>query len=1000
MAALWLQVVSRPEPAQSTSGALFITPKGLSLDAHQGRIPETSHCLAVDTSTEKYGSAAPRRDRGSREDELVSVIRELVHELHPQRAKLIDISLPTRLERDLGIDSLARTELILRMERTFRLRLPGTILGEAETVGDLLHALDLAHPDRPPRAQAGAPPAFPSVPAATGARTLVETLDWHVAQHPDRRHLTVLEDDATILATMTYRELAEAARQFAQGLIERDVAPGDRIALMLPTSRDFFVAFFGILYAGAVPVPIYPPMRLSQLEEHLRRQAGILRNAGTRMLVTIAEGRRLASLLQAQVESLTAVETVAGLSSPAAGIVSLPVTDAAATALIQYTSGSTGDPKGVVLSHANLLANIRAMGQAMQASSADILVSWLPLYHDMGLIGAWLGCLYFAAPLYVMSPLSFLVRPESWLWAIHRFRATLSAAPNFGFELCLNKIDDANLQGLDLSSLRTVANGAEPVSVPTLRRFIEKFGRYGFRPGAMAPVYGLAESAVGLAFPPPGRIPIIDRVDRDALSQRGIAEPARAGDPRPFEIVACGQPLSGHEIRIVDELGREVAERHEGRLEFRGPSTTAGYFHNDVKTRQLIRGGWLDSGDRAYMAAGDVYITGRIKDIIIRAGRHIYPQEIEEAVAEIPGIRKGCVAVFGVTDSASGTERVVVLAETRESDPVARSALQARAQEVASDIAGTPADEIVLAPPQTVPKTSSGKIRRSAAKELYVGGRVAAPRRALWRQILRLALAGIGPQVKRLIAILRTTLYAAWWWIVVALAYVLAWFAVMLLPSLASRWRAVRTIARAGLAALRVPLTIAGIERVPSGHAMLVFNHSSYADVIVLAASLPGEPAYVAKKDFAGQIFAGPFMRRLGVLFVERHDIGGSLADTEALIAAARSGRNIVFFPEGSFTRRAGLSDFYLGAFKVAAEAGLPVLPGILRGTRSMLRGEQWFPRWAPLSVDIEDAVKPSGTDFASVVQLRDAVRNVVMAHCGEPDLGELVKLSRFAEGR
>src|ERR1039458_2351226 len=179
------------------------------------------------------------------------------------------------------------------------------------------------------------------------------------------------------------------------------------------------------------------------------------------MLVTIAEGRRLASLLQAQVGSLTAVETVSGLSSPAAGTASLPIIEATATALIQYTSGSTGDPKGVVLSQANLLANIRAIGQAMEASSADIFVSWLPLYHDMGLIGAWLGCLYFAAPLYVMSPLRFLVRPESWLWAIHRFHATLSAAPNFGFELCLNKIDDANLQGLDLTSLRMVANGAE-----------------------------------------------------------------------------------------------------------------------------------------------------------------------------------------------------------------------------------------------------------------------------------------------------------------------------------------------------------------------------------------------------------------------------------------------------------------------------------------------------------------------------------------------------------
>jgi 1-acyl-sn-glycerol-3-phosphate acyltransferase len=508
----------------------------------------------------------------------------------------------------------------------------------------------------------------------------------------------------------------------------------------------------------------------------------------------------------------------------------------------------------------------------------------------------------------------------------------------------------------------------------------------------MAPVYGLAECSVGLAFPPLGRAPLIDRVNRDWLSTHGVAEPARLEDPKPLEIAACGQPLPGHEIRIVDEAGFELGERREGRLEFRGPSTTRGYFRNEIKTRELFHNGWLDSGDRAYMAGGDVYITGRIKDIIIRAGRHIYPQEVEDAVAEIPGIRKGCVAVFGVTDRASGTERVVVLAETRETDPAARAELQARAQEIAGDIAGTPPDEIVLAPPRTVPKTSSGKIRRSAAKELYESGQIGAPQRALWRQILRLSFAGIGPQFRRLYALLREALYAIWWWIVVASSFVLAWFAVMMLPRLDWRWHAVRAIASAALAAIGVPVSVTGVDGIPRGNAILAFNHSSYMDALVLSAVLPGEPLYVVKRELAGQIFAGPFLRRLGALFVERYDVSTSLADTEAIIAAARQGRNIVYFPEGTFTRRSGLSAFYLGAFKVAAEAGLPVLPGIIRGTRSMLRSDQWFPRWTPLRIQIEDAIKPSGTDFASLLELRDAVRKVILAHCGEPDLGELVK--------
>ena len=271
-----------------------------------------------------------------------------------------------------------------------------------------------------------------------------------------------------------------------------------------------------------------------------------------------------------------------------------------------------------MLSHANLLANIRAIGRAVEASSADVFVSWLPLYHDMGLIGAWLGSLYYGAPLYAMSPLSFLARPQSWLWAIHRFRGTLSAAPNFAFELCLNKIDDSDLRGLDLSSLRFIGNGAEPVSVATLRRFIARFGTYGFRPGAMAPVYGLAENALVVTLPPPGRPPRIDRVDRSALSARAIAEPARPDDLNAIEIVACGQPIPDHEIRIIDDMGRELGERREGRLEFRGPSATSGYFENAAKTRELFHDGWLDTGDRAYMAGGDLFITGRIKDVIIR----------------------------------------------------------------------------------------------------------------------------------------------------------------------------------------------------------------------------------------------------------------------------------------------------------------------------------------------------------------------------------------------
>jgi 1-acyl-sn-glycerol-3-phosphate acyltransferase len=458
------------------------------------------------------------------------------------------------------------------------------------------------------------------------------------------------------------------------------------------------------------------------------------------------------------------------------------------------------------------------------------------------------------------------------------------------------------------------------------------------------------------------------------------------------EIVACGQPLPGHEVRIVDEAGHEVGERREGRLEFKGPSATQGYFRNEAKTRELIRNGWLDSADRAYLAGGDVYVTGRIKDIIIRAGRHLYPQEVEEAVANIPGIRKGGVAVFGISDRASGTERVVILAETRELDAAARATLQARAHEVATDIAGTPPDEIVLAPPRTVPKTSSGKIRRSAAKELYEQGRIGAVQRVLWWQIARLALAGVGPQVRRFQQLLGEATYAAWWWTVLAIGVMLGSVAVIALPRLGWRWAALRQIARAALAVMGVPVSTSGIDRIQSGNTMLVFNHCSYADVLILTAILPGAPAIVAKKELTQQIFAGPLLRRLGIPFVERYDVAGSLSDTETLVSLARQGRLLVFFPEGTFTRRPGLSGFYLGAFKVAAEAGLPIFPGVLRGTRSMLRGGQWFPRHTSIGVEIGEAVIPSSNDFSSVLKLRDTVRQFILTRCDEPDLGEILK--------
>ena len=494
------------------------------------------------------------------------------------------------------------------------------------------------------------------------------------------------------------------------------MAPGERVALLLRTEPAFFHAYIGILLAGGVPVPLYPPFRADQIEEYASRQAAILRNAGARVLLTFAEAERAAALLRPLAPSLTTVTTVPDLRHDS-GVVAHIDSDLRedALALIQYTSGSTGSPKGVALSHANLLANIRAFGEAFELSGDDVGVTWLPLYHDMGLIGAWFGPLYHGMPIVSMSPLAFLAKPVRWLEAISRHRGTITAAPNFAFDLCARKIADADLEGLDLSSWRVALNGAEAVLAGTIERFTTRFAPLGFRPEALRPVYGLAESSLCVTAPPPGRLPRIERLSREAFQHARAIEPAAPDDPQPLTFVACGQPIPRHELRIVDDGGERRPSRVEGRVQFRGPSSMQGYFENAEATAAVVRdGGWIDTGDLGFVDDdGDLFVTGRAKDVIIAGGRNIYPQEVEEAVADVPGIRRGCVAAFGVQDPRTGTERLVVVAETRGAVPPDGSPLHAAVGAAIVAAIGVPADTIVFARPGSVPKTSSGKIRRS-----------------------------------------------------------------------------------------------------------------------------------------------------------------------------------------------------------------------------------------------------------------------------------------------
>ena len=633
------------------------------------------------------------------------------------------------------------------------------------------------------------------IPAETS--TLTEALTWHARTHPDRVHLRVLGDDGTV-QELTYGGLRREAAGVAAGLLARGLRPGETVAIMLPTGREYFTVFTGILLAGGVPVPIYPPGRPDRLAEHLRRQARILDNARACALITTPEAGVPARLLRGRVESVRHVLDPAELGGYGE-IVGVP-RRAADLAMLQYTSGSTGDPKGVMLSHANLLADIRAMGEAARVTAADAFVSWLPLYHDMGLIGAWLSSLYFGMPVAVMAPTTFLARPARWLWAVHEQRGTLTAGPNFAFELCLRKIDDAELEGLDLSCVRMLFNGAEPVHASTLEEFAARFARFGLRREALAPVYGLAEACVGLTFPPPGRGPLIDRVARAEFTDRGRAVPAAPDDPDVLRFVGCGRALPGHLVRVVDVTGVELGARREGRIEFRGPAATGGYFRNRGATDELLRGGWLDTGDLGYLDNGELYVTGRIKDLVIRAGHNLHPEELEHVIGAIAGIRKGCVAVFAARDPGGGSERLVVLAETRRSDAPALAELRHRVVATTVDLLGTPPDEVVLAPPGTVPKTSSGKIRRATARASYERGVLRPARRPMWWQLARFAAPSAGPQLRRVARAIAVAVFTARFWASVAAVGLPTLVTVAVLPTVGARAATARS-GRADLAA-------------------------------------------------------------------------------------------------------------------------------------------------------------------------------------------------------
>ncbi len=941
---------------------------------------------------------------------LLGLVGDVARELHPEDA-VAGVEWDSLLDEELGLDSLSRVELWQRLEAVFGYAPRQQLLSEARTPLDLWEGMRAAMQERaqgqvsPGKGVAGAPvsPAVGLPVSVTGsfagrqaperAATLIEALWWHVEQHGERLHVQLLDGESG--ESLSYQQLWCDAAEVAWSLRDLGLPKAEAVAMMLPTGLDYLRCFFGILLAGGVPAPLYPPLRVSQVAEHMRRHRHILRNAEAGMLIVPQAGQALGRMLQSLAPSLRRVLTPQGLQRGGGSeLADWMQPSAGQLAHLQYTSGSTGDPKGVMLTHANLLTNIRAMGKALGVGVDDRFVSWLPLYHDMGLIGAWLGSLYYGIPLGLMSPLSFLSRPLRWLEELHAFGGSISGGPNFAYELCLRHGGGAHLGNLNLERWRCAFNGAEPVLADTLRRFWQRFAGCGLSAGALMPVYGLAECAVGLTFPVMKRGVRLEQIDGEILETRGEARLVKAGglelkktEGRLLEMVSCGVPLLGHEVRVVDGGGRELPQRREGLLQFRGPSASDGYYGNQEATEALrTKDGWWQTGDRGYMAKGEIYVTGREKDMIVRAGRNFHPHVLEAALGKLEGVRKGCVAVFGVLNANSGSERTVAAVETRWRKQQQLAKLRADVLACAVSVWEGGLDEVLLLKPASVLKTSSGKIRRHATRELYLQGRLG---KGSWRDWVfwwRKGWRGTAGGMRWLVE----WGYGLYGWMLLGFFSPAACLGVLLLPRWQWRYTWIRWMACGLLGMGLVYPRLKGRGYLPKkGAFVLVCNHTSYLDVLVLLATLPQAVRFVAKAELHRHVFTRWFLGRLRTVFVERFDAAKSAHDFTQLAEAGDEGCGLVVFPEGTFTRQAGLRSFRLGAFLAASQLDLPLIPATLDGVRDLLREGRWRPQRSPLRLILLKGITAKGKGgWQAAVALSAQARAAMLEELAEPDLG------------
>ena len=524
-----------------------------------------------------------------------------------------------------------------------------------------------------------------------------------------------------LVRTYSYAQLREDAMAMAHRLIARGLAPQDRIALLAETGAEFAAAFFGAIYAGAWPVPLPLPTSFGGREAYIDQLAVQLESSDPALLLFPDELATMATAA-AGARGIACISFEA-LAAEHAPIVALSPASTDDIAYLQYSSGSTRFPHGVAITHRALLSNLAAHSIGMEVRAGDRCVSWLPWYHDMGLVGCLLSPVANQVSADYLKTEDFARRPLAWLDLISRHQGTtLSYSPTFGYDICARRMSSQMKEGgrFDLSRWRLAGNGADMIRPDVMQAFVDAFASAGFDAHAFTPSYGLAEATLAVSIMPPGEGIVVELVEETELS--GGAHDGVNRPQRYRAVVNCGKPAREMEIAIRDEDGQALPDRAIGKVWCRGPSVMVGYFRDQEATDACLVDGWLDTGDMGYLSDGYIYIVGRAKDMIIINGKNHWPQDIEWAVEQLPGFKAGDIAAFAIT-TQGGEETPAVLVQCRTSDPAERSRLRDEIREKVRAITGMNC-VVELVPPKALPRTSSGKLSRSKARNLYLSGEI------------------------------------------------------------------------------------------------------------------------------------------------------------------------------------------------------------------------------------------------------------------------------------